>query len=203
MSRSRRCLNPLALSGGSGLRRRTFNSTDICGRALQPACCQEGCGPQEPRCAAVDDVGACGILTPTLMVKEPELTAEERRLGNFIDFIADGRGSLALADTLSVTEKKVEAPKEELTGLRASGERVCQAPPIEWIEERVAGLKEVLERRTETSALLLRKLLGEIRLEPKAGTETGRPYYLARTSLDALEILEPPSGGPEGGSKAL
>jgi hypothetical protein len=75
--------------------------------------------------------------------------------------------------------------------------------PLERNEERVAGLKEVLERRTETSALLLRKLLGEIRLEPKAGTETGRPYYLARTSLDALEILEPPPGGPEEGSKSL
>ncbi len=145
----------------------------------------------------------CSHVPGTIRVKETELAAEERRLSNFIDFIADGRGSRALADALSVTEKKVEALKEELAGLRASGERVFQAPPIEWIEERVAGLKEVLERRTETSALLLRKLLGEIKLEPKAGAETGKPYYLARTSLDTLEILEPPPGGPEGGSKSL
>ena len=108
-----------------------------------------------------------------------------------------------LADALTATEKKVESLREELKGLRSSSERVFQAPPAEWIEERVAGLKEVLERRTEVSALLLRKLLGEIRLEPKAGTETGRPYYLARTSLQALEILEPPPGGPEGGSNSL
>jgi hypothetical protein len=55
-----------------------------------------------------------------------------------------------LADALSATEKKVEALKGDLNGLRSRGERVFQAPPIEWIEERVAGLKEVLEQRTET-----------------------------------------------------
>ena len=93
--------------------------------------------------------------------------------------------------------------RQDIGEFRSSIESVFLAPPAEWIEERVAGLKEVLERRTEVSALLLRKLLGEIRLEPKAGTETGRPYYLARTSLQALEILEPPPGGPEGGSNSL
>jgi hypothetical protein len=102
----------------------------------------------------------CSHVPETIRERETELAAEERRLLNFIDFIADGRGSRALADALSVTEKKVESLKEELNGLRSSSERVFQAPPIEWIEERVAGLKEVLKRRTEVSALLLRRLLG-------------------------------------------
>jgi hypothetical protein len=122
----------------------------------------------------------------------------------YIDFIGEGRGSRALAETLAATEKKVEALRLELNGLRSSSERVFQAPPIEWIEERVAGLKEVLERRTEVSALILRRLLGEIRLEPRtAGPETGKAYYLARTSLDALALVEPLPGSAEGGSNSL
>lgn len=65
-----------------------------------------------------------------------------------------------------------------------------QAPPVEWIENRLAQLKEVLERRTERSALLLRRLLGRIHLEPTQG-DIVKPYYLAQTSIDALALIEP------------
>ena len=57
-----------------------------------------------------------------------------------------------------------------------------QTPPVEWIEDRLSGLKEVLERRTEKSAFLLRDVLGTIRLKPKKG-DVGRPYYLAPNLL--------------------
>ena len=88
--------------------------------------------------------------------------------------------------------------------LRRSRLKVFQAPPIEWIEERLAGMQEVLERRTDRSALLLRSLLGKVRLDPAQG-EIGRPYYVARTSLDALALLEPPPGQdePDSGSNSL
>ncbi len=52
-------------------------------------------------------------------------------------------------------------------------------PPVEWIEERLSRVQEVPERRKERSALLLRDVLGTIRLEPKRG-DVGRPYYLAQ-----------------------
>jgi hypothetical protein len=102
------------------------------------------------------------------------------------------------------TERRVEALREQLQELRRGSEKVFQAPPIEWIEERLAGMQEVLETRTERSALLLRTLLGKIELEPTKG-EIGRPYYLARTSLDSLSLLARPPGqeGPEGGSNSL
>ena len=47
--------------------------------------------------------------------------------------------------------------------------------------------------------------LGPIRLEPTKG-DIGRPYYLARTTINALAILEPPpskGGGPNDGSNSL
>ena len=113
-------------------------------------------------------------IPETVRVKETELGAEERRLANFVDFIGEGRGSQALAKALVETERRVEVLREELDGLRRSREKVFQAPPVEWIEERLAGMQKVLERRPERSALLLRSLLGGIQLEPTCG-EIGRP----------------------------
>jgi len=144
-------------------------------------------------------------LPENIRVKETELGSEERRLSNFLDFIGEGRGSQALAKALVETERRVEALREELEGLRRSRTKVFQLPPIEWVEERLSHAQEVLERRTEQSALLLRELLGPISLEPTTG-DIGRPYYLARTSLDCLALLiETPPGveAPDGGSNSL
>jgi hypothetical protein len=45
-------------------------------------------------------------------------------------------------------------------------------------------------RSTGESAMVLRRFLGQIRLEPTKG-DIGRPYYVAQTSIDALAVLEP------------
>ena len=58
-------------------------------------------------------------------------------------------------------------------------------------------------RRTPRSGLLLRELLGPIRLEP-VPVDVGRPCYRAVTSIDALALIEtPPEGRSEGGSNSL
>lgn len=91
--------------------------------------------------------------------------------------------------------------------LRRSGDKVFQSPPVEWIEERLEQLGDVLKRRTGPSAEILRGLLGQIRLVPTQG-EIGRPYFVARTSIDILAVLgtlEKPKNKnrPEGGSSSL
>jgi hypothetical protein len=43
-------------------------------------------------------------LPDSLELKEAELTAEQRRMANFVDFIDEGRGSQALAKALVETE---------------------------------------------------------------------------------------------------
>ena len=140
----------------------------------------------------------------TIRLKEAELRADERRLANFVDFIGEGRGSRALASALTETERRVETLREEVDGLRRSRDAIFQAPPIEWIEERLAKLRPVLEQATERSAQLLRQILGTIRLEPTRG-DIGRPYYLARTSIDTLALLDPVPGaeGSESGLNSL
>lgn len=57
----------------------------------------------------------------------------------------------------------------------------------------MSKLQEVLEARTARSALVLRELLGPVRLEP-VSVDVGRPYYRAVTSIDALALIDAPRG---------
>jgi len=68
-----------------------------------------------------------------------------------------------------------------------------KSPTADWIQERVSHLVEMLEPRVERSALILRKLLGTIRLQP-VQTGTGRPYYQAISELNVLPLLKEEAG---------
>ena len=137
----------------------------------------------------------------TILLKETELKSEERKLANFIEFIGEGRGTRALAAALEATERRVEVLRCEVEGLSRSREAVFRAPPLEWIRERAAKLQDVLERQTGRSALILRRLLGPIRLEPTR-PDIGHPYYRALTSLQALALIDesPEVDGSDPGS---
>jgi site-specific DNA recombinase len=126
----------------------------------------------------------------SIHLKEIELTAEERRLANFVDFIGEGRGSRTLAQALFESERKVQALNEELESLHRCRSKVFQVPPIEWIQERLTKLKDILERNSERSGLLLRKLLGPLRLEPTCADDTDQPFYKATTSLPSEQALQ-------------
>ncbi|HEX8837627.1 MAG TPA: recombinase family protein [Candidatus Acidoferrum sp.] len=154
------------------------------------------------------EVGKLYTHVPESMhLKETELTAEERRLANFVDFIGEGRGSRTLAQALLESERKVEALKEELESLHRCRGKVFQVPPLAWIQDRLTKLKDILERNSERSGLLLRKLLGPLRLEPTCAADNERPFYKAATSLNTLALLDPLTEGEgeegEGGSNSL
>ena len=78
----------------------------------------------------------------------------------------------------------------EIDELRQTHDKVFQTLPIEWIEERLSQFRELLETNTNDSALVLRNLLGPVKLDTKY-PEIGKPYYLAYTSINALAITEP------------
>ncbi len=140
----------------------------------------------------------------TIRLKETELESEERRVANFVEFIGEGRGSRALADALLTAEQRRDELTVELELLRRSQEAVPSAPPLVWVQERVEVLQKILERRTERSALLLRALLGKIRLDPMA-REGMRSYYRAVSNLQVLALLDVGSTpeDPEPGSNSL
>jgi site-specific DNA recombinase len=143
-------------------------------------------------------------LPATLKLKEAELTAEQRRLGNFLDFIGEGRGSQALGKALIETERRVESLTDEVDTLRRGHEKVFTTPPTEWIEHRMNNLTDVLENRTARSATVLRDVLGPIRLDV-VRPDIGRPFYRASTTLDALALIETPldPAGADTGSTSL
>ena len=138
--------------------------------------------------------------------KVAQLDDARRRVTRIVDFIACGKveASQALAATLVKTEALVDDLTVEVQALEHSRESVFRVPSLDWIRKRVSALREVLEQRTESSALLLRRLLGKIVLEP-VHPATGRPYYVARTSLDALVLSEPsdPDPGMDSGANVL
>ena len=126
----------------------------------------------------------------TLRLRQAELNALERKIANFIDFIGEGRGSQALTTALVKTEENAESVRKEIAGLTASQRTIFEAPPEAWVAERIDTLQQLLERKTERAALLLRKVLGPIVLEP-VKPEVGRAYYRAKSNLDALAVIEP------------
>jgi hypothetical protein len=137
-------------------------------------------------------------------LKEAELVAQRRKLDNFIEAIGEGRDSKALGKALADTERKVDGLQEEDQSLHESRERIFKVPPTEWVKERLVALQEVLEGQIEKSALLLREILGPIRLEPVTD-EAEKPFYRAKTALDAIALVEAPlpRSAEEGGSNAL
>jgi hypothetical protein len=124
------------------------------------------------RCSHCFDSKLYTHVPESIHLKEIELTAEERRFANFVDFIGEGRGSRTLAQALFESERKVEALKEELESLRRCRATVFQVPQIEWIQERLTKLKDILERNSDRSGLLLR---GPLRLEPTCTADSRRP----------------------------
>lgn len=57
---------------------------------------------------AGQEVRELGSEVPTtIRLKEAELDAEDRRVANFVEFIAEWRGSKALAGALTLSERRV------------------------------------------------------------------------------------------------
>ena len=131
--------------------------------------------------------------------KETALRAEERRLANYINFIGEGNASRALNKTLLECEKKVDTLHAEIDAMRQSQDKVFQAPSIEWISGRVDQIDDLLQLNSSESASALRKLLGPMVLEPQI-PDSGKPYYIAQSSINALTITEPLPGINDGGN---
>jgi hypothetical protein len=135
-----------------------------------------------------------GHVPEEIKLRRAALSDEERRIANFIEFIGDGRGTPTLSEALRGAEGKATVIREELRTLEATAADVFKAPPVEWVAARLEKIQELLEQETTQSALLLRRILGPIRLAPVT-PEVGRPYYQAETALQILELIQDPEGG--------
>ena len=138
----------------------------------------------------------CATVPESFERKPKEFEQVRRRVDRLVDFIARGRESPAVAEELALTERRVAVLEAEVEAMKRARSVVVRAPSLGWLEKRLAAFRTVLERRTVESATLLRRLLGKITLEP-IQPETGAPYYVARTALDVLVLLDPDGPGPD------
>lgn len=146
----------------------------------------------------------CSHVPEKIRTKEVELAKEDRRLVNFIEFIAEGRKSNASSKALEETEKRVTALQTELDGLRNAKDRFFETPPIEWIEAKLESAKTLLQRNFAQSSEALRQFLGPITLKA-VYPDIGKPYFIAQSSIDTIALFEqtPSETDAEGGSTTL
>ncbi|GAM10053.1 recombinase [Geobacter sp. OR-1] len=138
----------------------------------------------------------CSTVPEEIVVKKTELSKLDKVIHNLVKFISDGRSSKSIADSLQVSEERKEVLSTELVILEATHMKVFKAPPIEWITDRVSNIKEVLEEKTEQSALLIRKLMGQIRLKPVT-PDIGRAYLVAISKFQPLALFEEKRPSPK------
>ena len=99
----------------------------------------------------------------------------------------------ALGEALGAAEQRATA--QELQDLDTSaGELFKGSTDRMGVAERLGNPQKVLERETPRSALILRRILGPIRLVPVT-PQVGKPYYQSETTLQVLDLLEAPEGG--------
>ena len=109
----------------------------------------------------------CADVPGLLRAKRAQLAQARGRVARIINFVALGRAqdSKALAEALARDEASVTSLEAEVKGLQSASDSRVRFPSRLWVEKRSAALRELLERRTEASALVLRRLLGRMVLE--------------------------------------
>lgn len=129
-------------------------------------------------------------LPEEIKFKQAALDKLQSKIQNFIHFVAEGKGSKAIAGALTEAESEEEKLKKEVEALEYGRQEMFQTPPKEWIQHRLAHLQEALEKKTNESALLLRRLLGPITLTP-IKPDIGKSFYRVHTKLNTVSILPP------------
>ncbi len=138
----------------------------------------------------------------TLKKRRAEIQKLQTEIQNYINFIKIGNLSKTVADALAEAEKKTDDIKKDIGSLEFQQDNNFKAPPIEWVENRLANLRETLNQNTVVSALALKELLGTMTLEPVLSKDGDyyrlfeghekdfRPYYVAHTKIETLALLD-------------
>ena len=126
-----------------------------------------------------------------ITLKKLELDKVETRINRFVEFVAQAKATPSLVSALEADEEKALNIKNDLKALKASQTEDLEVPPIEWISHRIKTMQNLLEKKTEKSALLLRSLVGKITLFPKT-TDLGKSYYEVKSKLKTLSLLRNP-----------
>ncbi len=129
-----------------------------------------------------------------LRLKKIELNRAETRVHNFVEFVASGRATPALADALAQAEGQAKTLRADIASMEAAKDDFFTPPPRAWIADRIQQLNQLLGQRTEASALALRRLTGAVTLKQE-NPEVGRAYFRVSCRFRALNLLRVADGG--------
>lgn len=130
--------------------------------------------------------------------KKLDLQKAQRQVKKLIEFLVDGEGE-SVRQALEETEANIRGLKSDIECLNKALQDNVVRPSKDWIGATVAELKSLLQMKTEKSALVLRKILGEeITLTPEV-SENGKKFYKATTKIGTLSLL----GKSEKGSNSF
>ena len=124
-----------------------------------------------------------------------------QEIQNYLNYIKIGNFSKVVSEALKEAENKSENLKEEMLSLEYQNKNTFKAPPQEWIKNKLESLHETLNKNTRSSALVLKKILGDIQLEPVSHTNENfynlvdgekkfKPFYVAHTKIKTLALLD-------------
>ena len=89
----------------------------------------------------------CATVPEEISLKKTEMSKLEKMVQNFVIFIAECRNSKSIADSLMVSEQRLEILSTELLMLESAHRKIFKTPPIEWIYDRAANVKECLNSK--------------------------------------------------------
>ena len=124
-----------------------------------------------------------------IRLKKMELDKAETRIHRFIEFIAEAKATASIASALEEAEASAKRLKVEVESLEQTKNDAFEPPPMEWLTHKIDDVQNILEQKTEKSALLLRKLVGKVTLTPTV-PDIGKPYYHARSKLKTFALLK-------------
>ena len=94
-----------------------------------------------------------------------------------------GNLSTSLSEALKDTEEKGEALKREIDSLLFQKQNKFTSPPKEWISHRLEELRDTLNQNTVNSSIALKKLLGNISLEPITDKKSDFYYIVSNGDI--------------------
>ena len=133
--------------------------------------------------------------------KKAQYDKTMQEVQNYLNYIKIGNFSKVVSEALEDAEARNENLKEEMLSLEYQRKNTFKAPPQEWVKTKLECLYETLNKNTRSSALVLKKILGPIQLEPILhtnedfyniinGEKKFKPYYMAHTKIKTLALLD-------------
>ena len=137
-----------------------------------------------------------------IVALQNELDKENVKISNFLDFIADGKSSNAIAGALEKAEKKKYSLEAQIKNIKAREPRALLLTPYA-MKESLNQLDEVLNMDVSSANAHIKTLFPEpVELKPIATNKKSRPYYYeaaGRIQLNRLyEYSYPVNGVPKG-----